>query len=163
MGLLILDTDFTGKWKLALGNNDEVDAYISIYEEKFLIELLGKELYLLFAAVVTNQAVAAGIYKTIYDPFSLKINGCIVTSEGMKKMLLGLLYFEYVRDNKVKQSMNGAVEQQTEVSAFTDNTLLYVKYNEAVKTYTAIQAYIYDQLAVYPTFEGVIKKKTSFI
>ncbi len=59
--------------------------------------------------------------------------------------------------------MNGAVEQQTEVSAFADNTLLYVKYNDAVKTYTAIQAYIYDQLAVYPTFEGVIKKKTSFI
>ncbi len=102
MGLLVVDTDFEGKWKLALGNNDEVDAYIEVYEEKFLIELLGKELFDLFEAVVTDQVVAAGIYKTIYDPFSLKINGCIVTSEGMKKMLLGLIYFEYVRDNKIK-------------------------------------------------------------
>jgi hypothetical protein len=163
MGLLIVDEDFEGKWKLALGNNDDIDLYTEEYEEKFLIELLGQELFDLFAAQVTNQVVAPGIYKTIYDPFSEEINGRIVTSNGMKKMLLGLLYFEYVRDNRVKQSMNGAVEQQTEVSTFADNTLVYNRHNDAVATYQAIQTYIYENLSTYPTFKGVIKKKTSFV
>jgi hypothetical protein len=163
MGLLIIDDDFTGKWKLTLGNNDDVDSYIETYEEKFLIELLGKELFDLFEAQVTDRVVADGIYKTIYNPFVVKISGCTVTSEGMKKMLLGLLYFEYVRDNRVKQSMNGAVEQQTEVSTPSDNSFLHLRRNEALRTYAAIQSYVYNDSANYPSFDGLIKNKSSFI
>jgi hypothetical protein len=78
-------------------------------------------------------------------------------------MLLGLIYFYYVRDNVKKQTMNGAVEQQTEVATKSDNTFLYLKYNEAVRTYQAIQRYAYNNIATYPTFCGIIKNKASFI
>jgi 16S rRNA C1402 N4-methylase RsmH len=77
--------------------------------------------------------------------------------------LLGLIYFQYVKDNKTKQTMNGAVSQQTEVSTPSDNTFLYQRYNDAVRTYQAIQIYINDNIDIYPTFAGVRKKKTSFI
>jgi hypothetical protein len=78
-------------------------------------------------------------------------------------MLLGFIYFQYVRDNRVKQTMNGAVEQQTEVSSKSDNTFLYPRYNQAVTTYRAIQVYILDNLTTYSTFLGVRKRHTSFI
>ena len=163
MGLLLLEGDFSGKFELAKSNDDLIDEYIAEYEERTLIELLGKELFDLFKAEVTDQVVAAGIYKTIYDPFVLQVNGYTVTSQGMKKMLLGLLYFQYVRDNRVKQTMNGAVEQQTEVAVNSDNTFLYLRYNDGVDTYKAIQQYILSKLDVYPTFLGLYKMKASFV
>lgn len=165
MGLLITDEDFVGKWKLTLSNNDDIDSYIEEYEEKYLIELLGKELFDLFKNDVDSGTMKplTPIYESIYNPFSLKINGCVITSDGMKKMLLGLIYFQYVRDNAVKQTMNGAVNQQTEVSTRSDNTFLYGYQNTAVKTYKAIQYYIINNSSDYPTFYGINKKFSSFI
>jgi hypothetical protein len=163
MGILIDESAFDGKWQLAKSNEDLIDEYIEEYEEKFLTELLGKELFDLFQDDLNAGVPATPIYETIFEAFTQKINGCIVSSEGMKKMLTGLIYFEYVRDNRVKQTMNGAVEQQTEVSTASDNTFLYSRYNQAVKTYQAIQAYIINNKDSYPSFDGITKKTTSFI
>jgi hypothetical protein len=163
LNILISDEDFIGKWELAKNNDDKIDDYIQEYEEQYLVELLGKELFDLFEADLTTGIPATQIYKDIFDPFSIEINQAIVTSKGMKKMLLGLIYFQYVKDNKTKQTMNGAVSQQTEVSTPSDNTFLYQRYNDAVRTYQAIQIYINDNIDIYPTFAGVRKKKTSFI
>jgi hypothetical protein len=164
INILISEDDFVGKWELAKSNDDKIDEYIQEYEEQYLIELLGKELYDLFKADLTAGVPGTQIYKDIFDPFSIKISqAVIITSKGMKKMLTGLIYFQYVKDNKTKQSMNGAVTQQTEVSTPSDNTFLYQRYNDAVRTYQAIQTYIIQNIAIYPTFAGVVKKKTSFI
>jgi hypothetical protein len=165
MGLLIQSDDFTGKWDLAKSNEDKIDDYIEEYEEMYLTELLGKDLFDLFAADVnlTTREPATPIYQKIFEPFTVDINGYIYSSEGLKKMLLGFIYFQYVRDNRVKQTMNGAIDQQTEVGTASDYTFLYPRYNKAVQTYSAIQAYIYDNLTDYLTFAGVNKKKTSFI
>jgi hypothetical protein len=161
--IILSGTDFSGKWELAKSNNDKIDDYILEYEEQYLTELLGKELYDLFVDDLDAGIPQEQIYKDIFDPFTLKINQVVYTSKGMKKMLLGLIYFQYVRDNRIKQSMNGAVEQETEVSVKSDNTFLYSRYNDAVTTYQAIQVYINENLDVYPTFEGLVKRKTSFV
>lgn len=163
MGLLINDTDFVGKWKLTLSNNDDIDSYIEQYEEPYLIDLLGKELFDLFKADLSSGEPQDDIYKAIFNPFSEKINGFVVTSDGMKKMLLGLIYVQYVRDNATKQTMNGAVNQQTEVSTRSDNTFLYLYQNAGIKTYRNIQNYIYNNITTYPTFYGVVKRYSSFI
>ncbi len=163
MGLLIVADDFVGKYDLAKSNDDKIDEYIEEYEEKYLTELLGKELFDLFEDDVEDYEPETPIYKSIFEPFTEEINGLVFTSEGLKKMLLGLIYFQYVRDDRVKQSMNGAVEQETEVSSKSDNTFLYSRYNQAVTTYKAIQQYILNNLTDYPTFRGVGKKHTSFI
>ncbi len=171
MGLLISSNDFTGKWSLAKSNEDSIDEYIEEYEEKFLTELLGKELFDLFVADLSGYVadVSVGvpvdqIYLKIFNPFTEKIRGYVVASEGMKRMLVGLIYFYYVRDNAVKQTMNGAVNQVTEVATTSDNTFLYPRYNQAVVTYQSIQNYIMEnKTATYPAFYGVVKRKTSFI
>lgn len=165
MGLLIDESDFVGKWKLAKSDSDDLDLYIEEYEEKFLIELLGKELFDLFKSDVNvpNKQPNSAIYLSIFNPFSEKINGCVVTSDGMNKMLRYLVYVQYVRDNATKQTMNGAVNQQTEVSTRSDNTYLYGYQNTGVKSYRAIQFYILDNKDVYPTFYGTIKNPSSFI
>lgn len=165
MGLLIISDDFTGKWDLAKSNEDKIDDYIDEYEEMYLTELLGKELFDLLKADVdgTTRIPNTQIYKNIYNPFTEEINGFVYTSEGLKKMLLGFIYFQYVRDNRVKQTMNGAVEQTTEVSTASDNSFLYVRYNKSVTTYKAIQTYILDNLSDYPLFYGIRKGKTSLI
>lgn len=164
MGLLVVENDFEGKWDLAKSNDDKLSEYIDLYEERYLIDCLGKELYDLFAAtVVSGTHVPVGaIYLNIFNPFTETISNYTYYSEGLKKMLLGFIYFHYVRDNKTKQSMNGAVEQQTEVSVKSDNTFLYLRYNDAIKTYRSIQTYIFNNLSTYPEFNGVAKFKASF-
>lgn len=162
--IILSDTDFAGKWDLTKSNNDLIAEYILEYEEKYLTELLGKELYDLFIADLNAGVPQDPIYVKIFNPFTEKINQITVASDGIKKMLLGLIYFMYVRDNRTKQTMNGAVEQQTEVSVKSDNTFLYLRYNDAVRTYQAIQKYIYHNKSVtYPAFDGVVKNKVSFI
>ncbi len=164
INILISEDDFVGKWELAKNNDDKIDEYIAEYEEQYLVELLGKELFDLFKADLTAGIPNTQIYKDIFNPFSITINQAIViTSKGMKKMLVGLIYFQYVKDNKTKQTINGAVNQQTEVSTPSDNTFLYQRYNDAVRTYQAIQTYIIKNKASYLTFAGVIKEKSSFI
>ncbi len=165
MGLLIVADDFVGKWDLAKSNDDKIDEYIAEYEEMYLIELLGKELFDLFKADVSSTTLkpVTPIYLTLYNSFTEKINELVFTSEGLKKMLLGLIFFQYVRDNRIKQTMNGAIEIQTEVSTFSESTFLFQRQNQAVQTYNAIQQYILDNKLDYPTFYGVIKRKSSFI
>lgn len=165
MGILISEADFVGKWELAKSNNDLIDEYVDEYEEKFLTELLGKELFDLFEADLNvNKVPVTDIYLKIFSPFTEKIRSYVVSSDGMKKMLLGLIFFHYVRDNKTKQTMNGAVDQQTEVATASDNTFIYSRYNNAVKTYQSIQAYIIENKdVIYPTFYGIRKNTTSFI
>lgn len=163
MSILIIDEDFIGKWDLAKNNNDNIEEYIEEYEEQYLIELLGKELFDLFEADLIDKVPQTQIYIDIFAPFTEEINQFSVSSKGMKKMLLGLIYFQYVRDNRIKQTMSGAVEQQTEVSVKSDNTFIYQRYNDGVRTYQAIQMFINDNLDIYPTFNGVCKKMTSMI
>lgn len=164
LNILISDDDFAGKWELAKANSDLIDEYIVEYEEQYLIELLGQDLYILFKADLTGGVPNTPIYKKIFDPFSITLNQTeVITSKGMKKMLLGLIYFQYVKDNKTKQTMNGAVNQQTEVAVPAENTFLYQRYNDAVRTYKAIQRYIWENKTDYPDFAGVVKKFTSFI
>lgn len=165
MGLLITSDDFTGKWDLAKSNEDKIDEYIDEYEEMYLTELLGKDLFDLFKSDVDPVTLkpTTPIYLNIYNSFTENINGFIYSSEGLKKMLLGFIYFQYVRDNRVKQTMNGAVDQNTEVSTQSNYTFLYPRYNQAVVTYAAIQAYILDNLTDYQSYCGVHKRKASFI
>ncbi len=169
MGLLITRADFEGRWKLAKSSADEINAYIDEFEPRYLKDLLGQELYDLFAADVTANLVA----KVPTDPLYLKIyNALTITyslgcgearSEGMKNMLLGFVFFEYVRGNRVKQSVSGDNKQQTEVAAPSDSTYLHLRYNDSILYYQVIQEYILNNLEEYPTFNGNRKRYNSFI
>lgn len=168
MGLLIVKTDFVGKYALATSTkgNDNIDSYIAEYEEQILIDLLGLELFELFKADVdgVTKKPVTPIYLTLYDRLNFEYCNHLLTSFGLKNILLSIIYFYYVRDNTVKQTVNGSVNIQTEVSQPADKTYLLLRYNEAVTAYSVIQRYCLENKDdVYPTFKGTYKQVASLI
>lgn len=169
MGLLIVKEDFTGKTAIAENSYTDINSYIAKYEEPYLMDLLGVELFTLFKAAVTDQVVAAGIYKTLYDPIREDDTSCntVRISEGMKEMLLGFIYFEFMKDMKFKSTDSGVTVGQSENSretGFTESDI-YSRYNEALKSYWTIQWFIVidNAKADYPTYNGQDKILASWI
>ncbi len=168
MGLLIVKSDFVGKYALATSTkgNDNIDAYIAEYEEQILIDLLGLELFELFKSDVDSgtKKPVTPIYLTIYDRLNFEYCGRLLTSFGIKNILLSIIFFHYVRDNTIKQTVNGAVKIQSEVSQPVDQTYLLLRYNEAIMAYSVIQRYcLENETDVYPAFKGVYKQIASLI
>lgn len=165
MGLLIVKEDFTGKYNLVKSDFDQIDSFIAQFEEKILIDMLGKTLFDLFNANVDPLTLLPvdQIYLDIYEPVSIGQGHCEQTSIGMKDMLLGLIWFEYTRKAPYKQSMNGVVNNQTETSTPAHLTFIYPIYNESVKSYNIIRRYCYENGEVYPTMGGSPKRHTSWV
>lgn len=172
MGLLIVKSDFVGRFALSQSIMDTIDAYISEFEEKYLIELLGVELFKLFKANVIanapNKAPSAGVYLTLYsailedsdNSFYAFYGNNTIRSRGLKAMLLGFVWFEYVIGTKFKHTGTGIVVDANEVSRDADFTegYMYQRYNESIKDFVAIQRYIAQNNGDYPKFNGVQKQ-----
>ena len=156
MGLLISKTDFTGKFALSQSITDNITAFITEYEAAYLRDLLGASLYTLFAADVNNSTPQSTIYLSIYNAIAEDSGDVLVKSRGMKKMLLGFIWWEYVRQSKYKHTGTGIVVDSHEVSREGDNSemFLYSMYNESIYDYKAIQWYICEHKSDYPTFNG---------
>lgn len=167
MGLLIVNADFVGKYELPknIFITDKIDKYIAQYEENYLRKLLGVTLFDLFKADVAGFAPVTDIYLNIFNPIYQDYNTELKISEGMKKMLLGFLYFEITRDFKFKQTMSGPAVNQSETSNIVDlaQANIYGRYNEAVNSYETIQWYIRKNktATVYETFNGQCKTVAS--
>lgn len=187
MGLLIKASDFVGDYQIAQtthGNN--IDFYIEKYEEKYLQELMGVELLKLLKASVSSPNTvppADPLYLAIYAPFAedekdvcydfyfmydycAPLRGRIRRSVGLKEMLLGFVYFEYMRKQKYTPTSSGTVVNANENSRETsfDYNGLYQRYNDSVDTYHTIQWYIFKNKPVsYPTFNGQRKQHSYFI
>ncbi len=158
--MAITAISFANKFKLTLTdfNTTEIDDYILRYEVDNLVELMGKELYDLY---VIGIAGSDPIYEQLRDAFTEQLSdGTLLISKGVDDISLGVVYFYWSRDNMTQQTSNGPVSQKGENS---ENATLYVaniqsRWNEAVKSYDAIQRYICDNLTVYPTFKGFRKE-----
>lgn len=159
MGILIDATDFlTNKSPIAQNNKtiDKLNAFIAAYEKTYLIQLLGVDLYALFAADLVSQVPQSAIYLTIYNSFNKEINSCLYSSLGMKEMLLLYIKALFVGTQPVANTPVGSVMNQAEVSELIDESFNQAMlYNEARRTYGSIQVYIMDNTADYPTFNGV--------
>ena len=158
MGLIVVKDDFTGKYDLVKSINDKIESYIETYEESYLRELLGIDLFNLYKANVVNHLPVNSSYLTITNPLFIEQNGYSIVSKGIKDMLLGFIFFEYVRDNKIKQSMSGSIVNGVDNSNndFTQE-FLFQRYNESIDIYKNIQLYIELNKATYPTYNGFIK------
>jgi hypothetical protein len=158
MGLLIVKEDFVGKFNLVKSINDTIESYISIYEENYLRELLGINLFNLYKADVVDYLPESIEFLTITNPLFVEQDGYSIISQGLKNMLLGFIFFEYVRDVKIKQSMSGAVVNKVDSSSndFTQE-YLYQRYNESIDIYKNIQMYIELNKDIYPSYNGFIK------
>ncbi len=169
--LNITPSDFEGGvYNIATNVHTESDlqSYIDLYEEKYLKDLLGCALFDLFKADVVNGGTGipiAQIYLDIYNAFCEENDCYRYESEGMLVMLKDFIYFEYTRDQPIKNTNSGNRVNDNEASreAEFSETKIYRLYNQGINSYRAIQWYICDNLTVYPTMKGIIKGKTSWL
>lgn len=156
MGLLIAKTDFTGKYSIAQNSFTKLDDYIAKYEKNVLRKLLGITLFNLFEADVVSMVPTTPIYQSLYNPFQQDNNNLIVISEGMKSMLLGFVWYEYIRDEKFKNTIVGTVvgaNENARESGFSE-AYVYGRYNDSICTYNAIQWFILKNKTDYESYNG---------
>ena len=153
--------DFSkGKYELHTGMYEQakINAYIDKYERVYLIKLLGVDLFNLFVADLVNNVPQSQKYLKLYNSFEYDNANCdIVISEGMVEMVKGLIYFQYLKDQTNQIAVSGNVRPLGENSenVSTLNSMIYTRYNEAIKTYKAIQRYICDYSGEYTEYNGI--------
>ena len=145
----------------------ELQIFIDEFEKDYLVDMLGCELYDLFIADLNNGIPQTPIYLSIYNEFCIDKGVCRNQwkSEGMVKMLEKFIFWEYTRDQKVRNTPSGNVANEVEASRETNfpASRIYTNYNKGIDSYCAIQWFICDNLSDYPTFNGLTKEKTSWL
>lgn len=164
---IVVNSDFVGKFELSITqfNTDLIDSYIDRYEKIYLTKLLGVELYNLFIADLdVNNVPQTTKYETIYNALSVDVYNEVLFSYGMKDLILGVVYYNYTKDNVVKQTPIGSVKSKAENSeVMFNNQWLTNRYNESLESFKAIQHYILQNENDYPTFNGQVIKYEYFL
>jgi len=91
-------SQFVNKYQLSLGMYDtgKIQSYIDRYEKRYLIELLGPDLYDQMVADTISGTPQSPNFTFIYNPFHVTISPLsMLISEGIEQMLLGFIYFEH--------------------------------------------------------------------
>jgi len=152
-----------GKYALSTGMYDiaTLQDYIDRYETRYKIDLFGATLAAEFNADII---AGAGVpteprFTVIFEALSVDRLACVIHSEGIKEMLLGFIYFEYTKDQINQMTPIGQVLPVGENSdrATTLYSMIYARYNEAVKSYDTIRYYICQNMANYDGFSGNAK------
>jgi hypothetical protein len=155
---IVINSEFVGKYALNLNqyNIDKIDSYIEKYEKYYLSNMLGAELYALFIADLdVNNVPQTTIYENIFNSFIRDYNSTVSTSNGIKEMLLGFIFYHITSDMVVNQTSIGGTKAKNENSTVMGkNASITTRFNEAVDTYKAIQCYILDNSVDYSAFNG---------
>ncbi len=167
MSYIIQPSDFGGSSVYKLPQDtltvDRLQSIIDEWEQRNLRYLLGGVLYELFIADLVNGVPQSQRFINIYEPFFYTEYGCVIESEGMKTMLLGLVWGRYVELYDVSNTTQGtkSLSSANSENIGLQNSKMYDFYNNGVDSYRAIQYAICQNSTDYPEFEGVyIDKKT---
>ena len=153
MSNIIEIADFAGtQYSLTEQKYISYQNYLDKYEKRFLVNLLGADLYDLFIADLVSGVPQTQRFIDIYDAFAIDDNNSVRYSEGMKVAALQYVYFYAVRDLSVKKTNTGVVFNNNEVSTgpFYSGYNIVEAYNEAIKNAKEIQWYICDNDELYP-------------
>lgn len=155
MGILINTSDFVGKYAIAQSSFSKLGQFITDYETSYLYDLLGKTLADLFITSVVNNEPVGTEYLAIYNVIELDLTCKVERNEGMKNMLLGFIYYEFMRKDPIKSTITGNVVNANENSIPTfDSWGMTNRYNSSVNDYQIIQYYINQNLTDYPNYLG---------
>ena len=192
MGILINTSDFSDRTNYAkfyipfntslCGSEEQLQGYIERYEKKYINQLLGVDLANLFITDLVDQVPQQDIYLAIYNPIEKDLTNdensqvyysslcnCSnkqIETNGMKSLLMGLIFFQYMRDQPYSRENTGVSRKVAENSV---NSSFYQwgiadHYNESVKDYQETQYYILLEQSennTYQEFNGVKKNFTS--
>jgi len=156
--MILSTTDFTGKYQISTGmyDTDKLQDYINRYEPRYLKELFGVSLYNDFQSDLLNNVPQSPNFLVVFNPLSEDMgynfyyfNGIYegvnqIDSEGIKEMLKGFIYFEYVKDLSNQITPIGLVKPQNENSTVANTlfSMMYTRYNEAIRSYNSIRDFI---------------------
>jgi hypothetical protein len=156
--MIVSISDFTGKYQLSTGMYDQakLQDYINRYEPRYLKELFGIDLYNEFNSDLLNNVPQSPNFLVVFNPLSEDLgysfyhfNGLYegvnqIDSEGIKEMLKGFIYFEYAKDLVNVMTPFGNVKQAAENSEVANTlfSMMYTRYNEAIRSYSSIRNYI---------------------
>lgn len=133
---MINTTDFTGKWAIAQNSYTKLQPYITRYEDRILVDLMGKDLADLFLLNTADPQ---------WDDFK-------DIGFGLTSLLVGLVYFEYVRDLPYSVTNKNVVYTLEENGGVMIPALmLRQRYNECVRDWREMQVYL---RANFPDFAG---------
>jgi hypothetical protein len=171
MSLYIQISDFKGQSETAkdIFTTNDLQDYIDKFEVRYLQDLLGCELYEEFATdfAITGVLPTDPKFQLIWNQFCKDDNCRIRRSEGIKEMLSLFIYFEYLRDQPVKNNIGGPQlnDQANSTAATPTQTNIFTNYNEALESYWAIQWIICDNPDSYDwdKYNGQCKELISLI
>jgi len=171
MSIFIKASDFTGDIEVARDQftEEKLQKYIDKYEVCYLQDLLGAELYEDFKKdfELIGSEPTGDKFKKIWESFAIDHSGFVMKSQGIKAMLGLFIYFEFTRDQPIKNTIAGNKKNKganSEGARFID-TNIYTNYNQGIATYKTIQWCIcynpddYD----YENFNGQCKGLISII
>ena len=173
MARFVTPEDFKNN-DLSIGYNKHQEAtlqnYINRVEPEVLKALLGSPLYTAFIAdwdAAPAESFSEARFETIYNALCYEEGSKQYQSEGIKRMLMYFIYFEYIRDNNIQKRPVGLVENENENAeiASTSKAAIFTEYNSGIDTYKIIQLYInnnpesYD----YEDYNGQFKEYASWI
>ena len=155
--------------------NTALEDYIMRYELEMLQDLLGCELTNLFLA---DYNAVAGIfntpaYQTLYDRISEDLpksydgenDNTLLRNNGMKDMLVGFIFFYYMRDFVNNRTLIGNTNPDSSISETISSVTFGLTnfYNNSIKSYKVIQEYInlHDDVVEYATYNGIEKQIAS--
>lgn len=160
MANLIQLSDFVGFHALPRSTAKDVvlQAYIDKYEKKYLNQLMGKTLCDLFVADISNYAPQAARFIAIYNAFTQLYGSETLESEGMKELLLSLIYYHYITGTDFNPTQSGGagnVADAARMAGHENNARIGErKYNNAIATWEAIQYKMSSDAATYPEYVG---------
>ena len=172
MAGIIQVTDFEGFFNIAQDSYDRVDlqSFIDRNEDFYLCELFGNELKELFVADLTvvgsDGSVTPGsaIYQKIFEPFCVQDSGVFCDpyqSRGIKDILLGLIYNDYIKDQQIQNSVTGSVvftnENSKTISFRAMHRVGEKRYNSSIASWKSIRRYICENQDTYPEYSGIDK------
>jgi hypothetical protein len=151
-------SDYVGKYKLSTGMFDQakLQEYIDRYEPRYLRELFGVDLYNQFEADLVGGVPQSPNFLKVFNPLYEDVGTFYyhwnrtyelydqIESEGIKEMLKGFIYFEYSKDLVNEMTPYGNVRPKAENSEVANTlfSMIYTRYNEAIKSFQSIQDYI---------------------
>ena len=156
---IIAVSDFVGRYNLVkdVYSTQLIGDYIVKFEKKYLYQLLGVELAELLIADISGGVPSSPEYAKIFNPLYFN-DSCdnLYHSDGIKSLLLGLVYWHYTIEGRLTPSITGGTSQnEVEVGKIAlSRSEIFARYNDSVDYAKCIQRYILENSSDYPTFKG---------
>ena len=150
MSNIVQISDFTGYYQIAQNcyGSEQFQSYIDKYEEYYLCKLLGSELKNDLIADLVDGVPQNPEYLEWFDPFcedivmSCTCEKKTIQSIGVKNLLTGFIYYEYVSTTHISNTPTGntvsKVDTSNKVDFIANERDAEKRYNDSVFSFHAV-------------------------